>query len=121
LQFFWISSAESASRFADWFLAPSTENRFVRVFQGTPAVVEVIRALYDRVLLQDLPVFNRCVLAIHLVPINWLGITMDQLQFMDNITSRFPKPNPRTGVQFHCSVQNAYVVVHICPEEEAGH
>ncbi|KAH7717744.1 hypothetical protein AAVH_14818 [Aphelenchoides avenae] len=119
--FFWISSAASAPRFSDWFLAPSIEDRFVRIFQGTAAIVDVARLLHERVLLQDLPVFNRCILVVHLDPINWMGITPTQHQFMHDITSRFPKPNPRTGVQFHCSVQNAYVVLHICPEEEAGH
>lgn len=121
LQLFWISNAATAPQFADWFLAPAAHERFVRVIQGLPAVVEVIRVLYERVLLHDHPVFNRCVLIVHLEPINWHGITEDQLDFMNNVAqSSFPKPNPRTGAQFLCAYKGTYVAVVICSEIEAG-
>ncbi|KAH7660390.1 hypothetical protein AAVH_43826, partial [Aphelenchoides avenae] len=48
VEFFWMSDANAAPRFVDWFLAPSGEDREVRFVQGSAGTAEVVRVLYER-------------------------------------------------------------------------
>ncbi|KAH7707751.1 hypothetical protein AAVH_25011 [Aphelenchoides avenae] len=48
-----MSDATAASRFVDWFLAATGEDREVRFVQGSAGTAEVVRVLYDQILLQE--------------------------------------------------------------------
>ena len=112
LQFFWMSDVAAAPRFVDLFLAPSGEDREVRFLEGSSSSVEIIRLIYERVLREDMPVFNRCVLVICQEPGMWTGLTNEQLTYVrDRQASENPKPNPRTWVRFSFLHHASYVTV----------
>lgn len=116
-----MSNAASAHRFADWFLAPSGEDREVRFVNGSRGTADIIRVLYERVLREDMPVFNRCVLVVYFDPGNWAEISNEHLTFLRELqVTENPKPNPRTWARFSFTHHRNYVAVIVESEAHAS-